>query len=51
MLMVLQAGRSRGVTFAQLPPPSRVSWISPSSVPTQIIPRLSGDSAMVKIVS
>ncbi len=51
MLTVLHGGIAGGVTLVQLPPSLRVRWISPSSVPTQIIPLASGDSAMAKIVS
>ena len=51
MLTVLHSGMSCGVTFDQAPPPLRVSWTRPSSVPTQIMPFFSGDSAMAKIVS
>ena len=36
-------GTPGGVTFFQFEPPSRVSCTSPSSVPTQISPRSSGD--------
>src|SRR3989304_5217504 len=39
---------SFGVTFFQLVPPLRVTWISPSSDPVQITPLAIGDSAIVK---
>ncbi len=34
-------------TLVQLPPSSRVIWTLPSSVPTQITPASTGDSATV----
>ena len=39
-----------GVTFVHVFPPSRVSWTSPSSVPTQMVCASNGDSAIQKIV-
>ena len=36
-----------GVTFFHVFPPSVVTWIRPSSVPTQMRPASSGDGAMV----
>jgi hypothetical protein len=39
------------VTFCQLVPSSRVTWTRPSSLPTQITPFSSGESAIEKIVS
>jgi hypothetical protein len=38
------------VTFVQVLPPSRVTWTSPSSEPTQMSPGSRGDSAIAKIV-
>ena len=40
-----------GVTFAQLFPASRVTWINPSSDPAQITPACTGDSAIVNTVA
>jgi hypothetical protein len=40
-------GTVSGVTFRQCAPPSVVSWISPSSVPTQISSGDRGDGAIV----
>ena len=51
-LIVLHSG-SPGialVTFVQLPPPSRVMWTRPSSLPAQMTPFCFGDSATAKIV-
>jgi len=42
---------SGGVTSCHVFPLSRVRWIIPSSLPTQISPLVIGDSLMVKIVS
>ena len=42
---------SGGVTFTQVRPPSCVRLISPSSEPAQITPRVTGDSAIAKIVA
>ena len=39
------------VTSCQCAPPSRVSWIFPSSVLTQISPGATGDGTMSRIVS
>ena len=50
-LMRIQSGMPFGVTLVQVLPPSRVSWTRPSSVPAQICPCASGDSATVKMVS
>ena len=44
-----QAGMPCGVTSLQVLPPSRVSWIRPSSVPTQISSLSRGEGAIVKI--
>jgi hypothetical protein len=38
------------VTSVQVAPSSRVTWMLPSSVPAQITPRCTGDSAIVRIV-
>ena len=43
-------GRSFGVMFFQVFPPSRVSWAIPSSDPVQIVLRSWNDGATVKIV-
>ena len=40
-----------GETLAHAAPPSRVSEITPSSLPVQINPGRSGDSATEKIVA
>jgi hypothetical protein len=51
-LEVLEVGvdhPSLSVTFVQLAPPSRVIWIWPSLVPTQITPSSTGDSLIEKI--
>src|ERR1700687_4080651 len=49
-LTVLHSDTPEGVTFCHVPPPSFVSWIFPSSVPTQIRPSLISDGAIVRIV-
>ena len=49
--MRLHSGRSLGVMFVQFFPASRVMWMRPSSVPAQIRPFTSGDSATAKMVS
>ena len=36
-----------GVTLCQVFPPSRVTWISPSSVPAQMVPISTYDGAIV----
>ena len=46
----IHSGIPLGVTFRQVLPPSRVTWIRPSSEPVQIVPGSRGDSATVKIV-
>src|SRR6476469_5567324 len=45
--LMLVGGRFGGVTFDHVLPPSRVTWISPVLVPTQITPAVTGDSASV----
>src|SRR5713226_9140602 len=50
MLTVLHSDTPAGVTFCQAAPPSFVSWMFPSSVPTQMTPSLISDGAIVKIV-
>ena len=49
MIETLLHGRPApgGVTSVQLRPPSRVTWISPSSVPTQILFASRSDGAIV----
>ena len=49
---VPQGGRSgiESDTFCQVAPPSRVTWTSPSSEPTQITPSSRGDSMAAKMV-
>src|SRR5689334_1517155 len=41
-------GEPLGVTSVQVRPSSRVSWTSPSIVPAQISPVVTGDSAIAK---
>ena len=38
------------VTFVHCPPSSRETWTRPSSLPAQMSPFVSGDSATAKIV-
>src|ERR1700730_12105650 len=45
MLIFVNSGRPRGVTSCHVAPPSRVRCTSPSSLPAQISPFTSGDSA------
>src|SRR5437016_14628267 len=47
----LHSPNSFDVTFVQCCPPSRVTCTSPSSVPAQITPFSTGDSAIVNTVS
>src|SRR5690349_9671490 len=42
-------GRSFGVTFVHVLPPSRVTWTSPVLAPTQRTPALTGDGASAVI--
>src|SRR6185436_4093678 len=49
--MRVNAGSAFGVTSCQFVPPFLVTWIMPSSEPTQMTPFVTGDSAMVKIVA
>src|SRR5262245_46824835 len=51
MLMRANSGRSFGVTFVQVFPPSRVSCTYPSSLPVQITFASCCDGAIVKIVA
>src|SRR5260370_30844172 len=51
MLTVPHSGMALGVMFSQCWPPSRVSCIKQSSVPTQIRSFWTGDSTTEKIVS
>src|SRR6266849_5784402 len=50
ILIVLQVEIADGVTFFQVAAASLVTWILPSSLPTQIRPSLTGDGAMVRMV-
>ena len=50
MLTSAPSGRSFGVTFCHVLPPSRVTCTRPSSVPTQISCESLGLGATVKIV-
>lgn len=49
MILIIPSGRSLGVTFVQVLPPSRVRCTKPSSVPTHSRPFWSGDSAKLKM--
>ncbi len=49
-LTVAHSGKPFGVISVQLTPPSRLRWTRPSSVPAQIRPCSSGDSATAKMV-
>jgi hypothetical protein len=50
-LIWIHSGIPFGVTFCQVLPSSRVTWMSPSSEPAQSTPFSTGDSASAKIVS
>src|SRR5215471_15642951 len=45
--LMLAGGRFEGVTFDHVLPPSRVRWIKPVLVPTQITLAATGDGASV----
>ena len=47
---VAHSGSAFGVTFDQFAPSSRETCTRPSSLPAQITPRCTGDSAIEKIV-
>src|SRR5438552_8334180 len=49
--MRVNGATSAGVTLVQFFPPSRVTWIRPSSEPVQMSPFTRGDSASAKIVA
>jgi len=51
MLIFVNGPRSGGVTFVHVFPPSRVRCTSPSSLPAQITPCASGDSATAKAIA
>jgi hypothetical protein len=50
-LISAHSGKSGGVTSCQLLPPSRLSWIKPSSEPAQKTPASCGDSMKEKTVA
>src|SRR5438034_10986608 len=50
LLICAHSGTSGGVTFCQLLPASRETWIRPSSEPHQSTPFSCGDSRAQKIV-
>ncbi len=50
MALICDSGRPFGVTSVHVSPPSRVTWIRPSSDPVQITLASTGEGAMVKIV-
>jgi len=47
---VPHSGIPAGVTSVHTPPPSRVRWTRPSSVPTQSVRASCGETAIEKIV-
>src|SRR5579862_3230275 len=49
MTLMPAGGRFGGVTFDHVFPPSRVTWMNPVLVPTQITPAATGDGASVVI--
>src|SRR5678815_764176 len=49
MMLMLAGGRFGGVTFDHVFPLSRVTWISPVLVPTQMTPAATADGARVVI--
>src|SRR5258708_37450939 len=48
-MLIAAGGRLGGVTFVHVRPASRVTWIKPVLVPTQITPAVTGESASVWI--
>src|SRR5262249_27872713 len=50
MLTMLHSVTAGGVTFFHVLPPSFVTWMFPSWVPTQITPSFSADGAIVRMV-
>src|SRR5437868_4547947 len=51
MLIFVNGARLGGVTSVHVAPPSRVRWIIPSSLPAQMSPFTSGDSATANAIA